>query len=281
MQKQEAYILDLLSGYINNTLSKEKVQELFDLLSVDQKSTAHFMNLPEVREKLEKLASLGRQEIPDLVSDRMRNRLLSAIEISEIQKSGPVIPRARVRSLIFTRVAAVAMTLLIIAPAAYLFIQSRNQKSVTPIISQARVIDIAPGNHNPVLTLSGGKQIILDSSVNKNLAAISNTNIERATTNELAYENNTSSGLIYNTLTNPRGSTVVSLSLSDGTRVWLNAGSSITYPTAFNAFSRDVEVTGEAYFEVTKNPHRPFTVKKEKQRYQGHCSRYAFQCESV
>jgi ferric-dicitrate binding protein FerR (iron transport regulator) len=66
----------------------------------------------------------------------------------------------------------------------------------------------------------------------------------------------------YNTLFNPRGSKVISLTLSDGTKVWLNAESSLRYPASFSAPSavREVEITGEAYFEVKHNSKQPFKV---------------------
>jgi len=68
--------------------------------------------------------------------------------------------------------------------------------------------------------------------------------------------------LLYNTLNNPRGSKVMDVTLSDGTRVWLNAGSSIRWPAVFPSEDRTVEVTGEAYFEVASDARRPFRVKK-------------------
>src|SRR5699024_2401351 len=71
----------------------------------------------------------------------------------------------------------------------------------------------------------------------------------------------TKNAMRYNTLTTPRGGQY-QLTLSDGTRVWLNSGSSIRYPVAFNGKNRKVEMTGEAYFEVAKNEGRSFIVKK-------------------
>src|SRR6202012_5385646 len=75
-------------------------------------------------------------------------------------------------------------------------------------------------------------------------------------TNESAADN----AVAYNTITTPKGYQY-QVVLPDGSKVWLNAASSLKFPTAFNGKERDVEVTGEAYFEVAKNPDMPFIVK--------------------
>jgi ferric-dicitrate binding protein FerR (iron transport regulator) len=67
------------------------------------------------------------------------------------------------------------------------------------------------------------------------------------------------SPVTYNTLSTPRGGQY-QLTLPDGSKVWLNAASSIHYPTAFTGKERSVEITGEAYFEVAKDPYKPFRV---------------------
>jgi transmembrane sensor len=69
---------------------------------------------------------------------------------------------------------------------------------------------------------------------------------------EIAYRGTTAQS-VYNTLFNPRGSKPVSLTLSDGSKVWLNSESSLRYPTSFTGAERTVEISGEAYFEVKKN----------------------------
>jgi ferric-dicitrate binding protein FerR (iron transport regulator) len=78
---------------------------------------------------------------------------------------------------------------------------------------------------------------------------------------QIAYKG-TSEQVEYNTLSNPRGSKVISLVLADGSKVWLNAASTLKYPTAFVGNERKVDITGEAYFEVAHNAGMPFIVSK-------------------
>jgi transmembrane sensor len=128
--------------------------------------------------------------------------------------------------------------------------------------------DVAPPNSvNAVLTLANGQQIILDSAQHGQLATQANIKIIKSANNEISYQTapGATKDIPNNTLTNPRGSKVATLTLTDGTRVWLNAGSSLTFPVAFTGKERTVSLTGEIYFEVA--PRRlpsgqtmPFTV---------------------
>lgn len=122
--------------------------------------------------------------------------------------------------------------------------------------------DVAPGGNKAVLTLADGSAIILDSVQNGALAKQGNVKVIKLNNGQLAY--NTSNGqsaeVLYNTVSTPKGGQY-KITLSDGTQVWLNAASSIRYPAAFVGKERKVEITGEAYFEVVKNPSLPFIVK--------------------
>src|SRR5690606_14575437 len=113
-----------------------------------------------------------------------------------------------------------------------------------------------------VITLANGKQIVLDSAGNGTLAMQGNVNVVKLADGQIAYSGK-SSEVMYNTLTNRRGSRVINLMLSDGSNVWLDAGSTLKYPIAFIGAERKVEITGEAYFEVAKNPDMPFYVTHE------------------
>ncbi|HRN55478.1 MAG TPA: FecR family protein [Agriterribacter sp.] len=119
--------------------------------------------------------------------------------------------------------------------------------------------DVLPGSNRAVLTLSDGKKVELDDKAQQ---VIADGNLAiRVSHGALVYSK--TDVVVYNTMTTPKGGQF-KLTLPDGTTVWLNAASSITYPTAFPGNTRKVTITGEAYFEVAKNPSKPFTVKTYK-----------------
>lgn len=133
-----------------------------------------------------------------------------------------------------------------------------------PINSATPKNDVLPGGNKAILTLSGGRQIILDSAQQGDLTIQGNARVSKIENGKLVYQPvGSSSGetTTYNTLTTPRGGQY-QLKLPDGTQVWLNAASSITYPTAFTGKERKVKITGEAYFEVAKNAGQPFWVEE-------------------
>ena len=122
-----------------------------------------------------------------------------------------------------------------------------------------KVHDIeAPKFTKATITLADGNTVPVDS-----LTALTQNNVQlsRNVDGKIVYSGNTNE-IIYNTLTNPRGSRVIDMTLSDGSHVWLNAGSSLTYPIAFTGNERKVTITGEAYFEVAHNTAKPFRVGK-------------------
>lgn len=122
------------------------------------------------------------------------------------------------------------------------------------------VHDVAPGGNKAVLTLSGGRRLVLDSTA-ADTVLTEGADIVANTGGRLAYKtgSSTDTEIAYNTLTTPRGGQY-QLTLPDGTKVWLDAASSIKYPTTFTGKERVVTVTGEAYLEVAHLEHQPFKV---------------------
>ena len=122
---------------------------------------------------------------------------------------------------------------------------------------------IAPGGNKAVLTLANGTKMILDSAKNGLLAMQGGMGVVKKDDGAISYERDGSvgerGGLLYNTVATPKGGQYV-VTLPDGTRVWLNATSSIRFPTAFTGAERLVQIRGEAYLEVAPDRTKPFRV---------------------
>lgn len=119
--------------------------------------------------------------------------------------------------------------------------------------------DIGPGSEKAILTLSDGSKIVLDNAANGQLAIQQGSKVIKKD-GQIVYDagNILAADAVYNTMSTPRGGQY-KLTLPDGTKVWLNAATSITYPIAFGK-ERKVKINGEAYFEVTQNKEKPFIV---------------------
>lgn len=131
-------------------------------------------------------------------------------------------------------------------------------ETTLPAVAQ----DVMPGTQGAVLTLADGRQIVIDSTGN-GLVTREGNMVLRRVGDQLVYETNEpstgTSAVTYNILSTPKGRQF-QLVLPDGSRVWLNAASSIKYPVEFAANERLVEITGEAYLEITTNAAKPFRV---------------------
>jgi len=124
--------------------------------------------------------------------------------------------------------------------------------------------DVPPGSNRAILTLADGATIILDSAVIGKLAQQGSSTVSKTQNGQLIYDAAVSGGdqpVIYNTLTTPRGGQF-QVTLPDGTKVWLNAASSVKYPTSFTGKERKVTITGEVYFEIAQMASMPFKVQK-------------------
>lgn len=123
---------------------------------------------------------------------------------------------------------------------------------------------IVAGSNKAILTLSGGKQIVLTDLSTGELIKQGNTQIKKTADGKIIYQptgaqSSDPRDVVYNTVSTPKGGQF-QVVLPDGSHVWLNATSSITYPSNFSEKERLVQLKGEAYFEIAKNPKKPFKV---------------------
>ncbi|HVK50016.1 MAG TPA: FecR domain-containing protein [Pseudobacter sp.] len=229
----------LVQRFFDNACTPEEKEEL-----------AAWINMSGNDEPLKALLQdAWQQHTPDVqMPDDMSQRLLTAMFREEVKP-------ARIGYL---RWAAAAAAVIIACVAGWWLLKP---EAPAPQIVENTTIE--PGSSGAVLTLSDGRTVVLDSLNNGVIATQGNTSVA-ISNGQLVYDVKNAAGTIaYNTMTTPRGRQF-QLVLPDGTNVWLNAASSITYPTEFSGTERKVSVTGEAYFEVAKHASLPFRVSIDK-----------------
>ncbi len=164
---------------------------------------------------------------------------------------------------ILPRIAAAASILLSISIGGYFILHKKPAQQIVENQKQ----EIVPGINKATLTLANGQKIILTKGLNGKLAQQGSTLVQVSSNKSITYTGsivNTSvaAQVQFNTLSTVRGEqSPYPLVLADGTKVWLNAESSITFPTSFSGKERVVKITGEAYFEVVHDASHPFKVK--------------------
>ena len=189
------------------------------------------------------------------VTADLRNRLESRLKAILAQKvQTPVVHRVH-----FMRRWgwAAASILVVLGMGAYFWLQNGSMQQQQQPANPAVAMDIAPGRNGAVLTLADGSKVQLDSMASGTITMEAGTRIQLENGKITYNKGANATDIRYNTMTTPNGRqfTVV---LPDGTKVWMNAASSLRYPTVFTGTERRVEITGEAYFEVAKNAAMPF-----------------------
>jgi len=236
----------LFYRYFEKTASQEERDEFMLLLRDPANET-------RVKTLMEQAYQSFTPQQP-LFSEAQSEKLFAAISDSQ----DIITPPLRVEKRYFTwkRMAAAAAVLLLITTGWYQW-----QKKYRPaqVAVQYDQHDVAPGNNKAILTLADGSSITLDSVANR---IIQHGNISISQQNgQLQYTTNTPPEQVsYNKLTTPKGGQY-QLTLPDGSKVWLNSASSLTFPTAFNGQQRMVKLQGQGYFEIAPKAAQPFIVQ--------------------
>jgi len=198
---------------------------------------------------------------PEDISPEERASDLKKISIS-LPVSKPVLRRL---SVAYRYAAAAAVLLFLSLGIYYAAFRSPGQNEVIQTLTH----NVHPGGNKATLTLSDGTQIMLTDAKIGKLADEGKTEVVKKADGKLLYTTASAKAgpLLHNVVTTPVGGTY-DLTLADGTKVWLDAASSIRYPVAFVGKERNVEITGQAYFEVAHDASKPFTVSSKGQTVQ-------------
>lgn len=247
--------IDLLFDYLKDTTYDEE-----SLIFLDQQFAEHKaskgMDEAYLAERLSEILTTA-----DLKSAASS---LSESPYSEDKDFSIVPPIHRVHLLRrgFFRYAAAIIVLAGSAGVWYAISNEKQDKGQVLVNDSKRLqTDIAPGGDRAILTLADGSEVLLDSAADGQLANQGGVKVVKLANGQVAYDlRGLSSGeMMWNTMSTPVGGQY-QVTLSDGTKVWLNAASSITFPTAFTGDKRSVKVKGEIYFEVAQNKRKPFIV---------------------
>lgn len=238
----------LLDHYVSKTISPEEEQELFQLI-------AQGVYDEQIKEYLSEAWHL---EYSELMNRQQSQKILSAVFRHEQAKIVPL-QRAATRKIIWA-----AASIILIAASVSLFLLVGKHSSISALSdnhSKQSANDVMPGTSGAILKLDDGSSIVLDNASNGNLAQQGNILVIKSGS-AISYVKDKAQGekqMHYNTVETPKGRQF-QLVLEDGTKVWLNAASSIRFPVAFIGKQRMVEITGEAYLEVAKDKQKPFQV---------------------
>ncbi|MBO9676062.1 MAG: FecR domain-containing protein [Sphingobacteriaceae bacterium] len=233
----------LFDQYLNNTITEDELAELYQHfqdkghdVELDKIIGRYFDSTPHtVHIKSKEIGDLAWQEIAQQIEDAAPVKKLRLFPM-------------------FKFVAAAAAVLILLFSTFYLYKSSRTQDQAKTAVAH----DIQPGTHRATLQAANGKIYQLEGSKQEIVAD----------KNAIRYKDGalleTEDQIQNFTLTTPKGGQY-RITLADGTKVWLNAASSISYPSAFAGKERRVVVQGEAYFEVAHNARKPFIVSTDKQ----------------
>jgi ferric-dicitrate binding protein FerR (iron transport regulator) len=260
MKHPETYfkIASLITKFLDGSLSSEESGVLNEWIDENKKHQILF----------EKLTS------PDYLQDHLHywendntakqwELLETALKENRTNHSQETSVKVLIRKSL--RYAAMAVPVILLCGTGWYFVHYKNGKKGAdhPGSSLANVY-IMPKGKVAQLVLGNGKVVNLNNSLKETITEKNGTKVNNGK-NSLSYPNtNTKSKeTIYNTLVVPRGGEY-EVTLSDGTKVWLNAASSLRFPVQFNGNERKVFLTGEGYFEVSKDAAHPFVVNTNK-----------------
>lgn len=243
----EERLRSLILKYLDKSLTEEESRELNDLGS---KSPEIWLLIAQLEDDESLAAELRLQGNID--TRQPLSQVWAHIDQREVSRERQRIVRR------WSVAAAVVLAIAVGGGGLCLWSRQHPGKELSPVA--VRVADILPGGNRGILALADGSVVQLDRQPVGALPQQGDTKVSKLDSGCVAYSTRGTEAGKYNTLTIPRAGQFKVI-LPDGTKVWLNNSSSLRYPTAFAGATREVSLTGEAYFEVARDRVKPFIVK--------------------
>lgn len=245
--------LDLLEQYYNNTLSVEETVELAQLID----KTGHEEAIALLTETINTFTEPENEDI-NIDETEIKAKVNQILALDKPYPVKKIVKHPGIKLLKYGVAAAIMVVI-----GSYLFYQNFNEPINQKNIVEVNQKDVQPGQTGAILVLSDGREVLLDSTgSSKAIINHDGSRIKVSNGHVVYLDGKKSAENSLNSIRTPSGRQY-HLTLSDGTKIWLNAASSIEYPVAFNGKTRKVTISGEAYFEVAKNAQQPFIVNVE------------------
>jgi transmembrane sensor len=247
---------ELFIRYMNNECTVKEINELLQHFNIaeDEKKLKAVINSALNKEDIQ-IAYLEEDE------EELDSRLSHLYSRLKVDIEAEPIETVKVRSITQWYSIAAGIALFCCIGLSLLYQQLKQKK-----LQKAFAYEIKPGGNKATLVLSDGEQVDLLKAKNGALAQQGSVSINKTAEGQLSYSTPVSGdakSIGYNKIEVPKGGQY-QVKLPDGTRVWLNSASTISYPTNFNSKTRNVTLSGEAYFEVAKNKDQPFIINAGK-----------------
>lgn len=245
MENQQPSLTQLYQDFLDNKVSPEQTGQLRQLFGTDDEAT--------LRKLIAEALSKEQGNVSALPDEQQRLKAIYARVKAEI--GGQQTTPAKTKRIWYA-VAGIAAAFALLMGSLLYF----NREQSLPGIQKDLIAQVEAGSNKAILTLSDGSKVDLSGTKQGQIKDQSGISANYTADGRIAYNPSQTAALSYNTIETPKGGEY-RIELPDGTKVWLNAASSLKYPVTFtNSKERRVELTGEAYFEVAHNPKLPFRV---------------------
>jgi transmembrane sensor len=253
---------ELLSLFAEGKISRDEFEQLFDYLRSENDDEHFHYSMDQELRKMKACSTMSKQEKDNIFENILSNE--DVYQNTDSGRSGILNIRA------WYQIGVAASLLAILSIGLYLY--SNRTVDTQLALSDSEILKekviIKPGGDKAVLTLSDGSKIILEDAKKGLLANQAGVSIQKTADGELLYSfakndinitENIPSEVIYNKIETPFGGKY-QINLPDGSKVWLNSASTLRFPAFFSGDTREVELNGEAFFDIAKNPEKPFKV---------------------